>query len=136
MKIKIQTTIKSDISNVWDCWTKPEHIVNWNFASEDWECPSAENDLEVGGKFSFTMAAKDATMKFNFEGIYTQIIENEYIEYVIIDGRQVSINFFRTDEGQVNIVQVFDAEDVNSAELQKSGWQSILNNFKKYVLSQ
>lgn len=133
--ITIETIINAPIAKVWECWNKPEHITGWAFASDDWEAPKAENDLREGGKFTTTMAAKDKSISFDFSGTYTKVLEYEQIEYTIDDGRKVQVRFLETPDG-VKITETFDPESENPGEMQRSGWQSILNNFKKYVESQ
>lgn len=130
--ITIQTTIAAPLTKVWQYWNAPEHITNWAFASDDWECPAAENDLRVGGKFKTVMAAKDKSTSFDFEGEYTQVQEHTNIAYAMSDGRTVNINFDDTPE-EVTVTQTFDPEPENSREMQQAGWQAILDNFKKYV---
>lgn len=130
--ITVQNTINASIDKVWDFWTLPEHIVNWSFASAEWHTPHAENDLREGGKFKSTMAAKDGSMSFDFEGEYTLVKPKEAIEYIMADGRKVEITFKETEEG-VEIVESFDPETQNSEEMQRGGWHAILDNFKSYV---
>ena len=131
-KIIIQATILADITKVWDYWTLPQHIVNWNFASADWYCPNAENDLRAGGHFKYVMASKDGGTSFDFEGVYEDVIEYKKIAYRMPDGREVIVEF--EDNGKTtNVISAFDPEDVNPKEMQQAGWQSILDNFKKYV---
>ncbi len=130
--IQIETTVNAPIEKVWELWTKPDHIVNWSYASDDWHTPHAENDLQKGGKFSSRMEAKDGSMGFDFGGIYDDVIQNEYIEYTIGDGRKVKINFNAKGD-KTEIIESFEAENTNSLEMQKGGWQAILDNFKKYV---
>lgn len=132
--ISIQTHISAPVSKVWDCWVDPQHITNWAFASEDWEAPSAENDVRIGGKFKTVMAAKDKSASFDFTGEYTMVEEHAHIAYDMVDGRHVDIVFKQTPEG-TEVVQTFDPEEENSREMQKNGWQSILDNFKAYVES-
>ncbi len=132
--ITVQTTINAPIEKVWECWTAPEHITQWAFASDDWEAPAAENDLREGGKFSTTMAAKDKSASFDFNGVYTVVKTHERIEYTIEDGREVKIEFAETPEGVV-ITETFEMENENSEEMQRAGWQAIMNNFKKHVES-
>ena len=129
--ITVQTVVNAPLEKVWEFWTKPEHIVNWAFASDDWEAPAAENDLRIGGKFIIVMAAKDKSTSFDFNGVYTSVKENELIEYDIEGGRHVKIEFNELPEG-IQITESFDAENENSEDKQQSGWQSILDNFKKY----
>lgn len=131
-KITVKTIVNAPIEKVWQCWTDPAHITQWNFASDDWECPSSENDLRVGGKFTSVMSAKDKSASFDFGGTYTQVKANELIEYELGDGRQVSIQFISTPNG-TEVVETFDMENQNSEELQRSGWQAILENFKKHT---
>ena len=131
--ITVSTLIPKQLLYVWDCWTKAEHIIHWNFASEDWHCPSAINDLFVEGRFSWRMEAKDGSFGFDFTGRYTNIVEYQLIEYRMDDDRFVSIQFIERAEG-VELVETFEAETENSIELQAMGWQAILDNFKKYCL--
>ncbi len=130
--ITVETTIARDIGTVWRLWTGPEHIQAWNHASDDWECPKAENDLRVGGHFSAIMRAKDGSSSFDFNGTYTAVDHHALLEYVIEGGRQVSVRFVPTDEG-TRVIEMFEPEDMNSRALQESGWQSILDNFKQYA---
>lgn len=130
--ITVQTIIHAPIEKVWEFWTKPEHIVNWAFASDDWEAPSAENDVREGGKFKIVMAAKDKSTSFDFAGIYTDVKEHECIGYDMDDGRHVKTVFTKLPEG-ISVVETFDPETINSEEMQRSGWQAILDNFKKYA---
>ena len=130
--ITVQSNINAPIEKVWECWTGPEHITKWNNASDDWHTPYAENDLRTGGKFKSTMAAKDGSISFDFEGEYTLVEQNKTIKYVMADGRKVEVSFATTPSG-VEVVESFDPETVNQEEMQRGGWQAILDNFKKYV---
>ena len=117
---------------VWENWTEPQHITKWNNASDDWHTPHAENDLRVGGKFLSRMEAKDGSFGFDFEGIYDEIRTMKYIEYHLEDGRQVKIHFI-SDDHSTKVIETFDAETINPIEMQRQGWQAILDNFKKYT---
>lgn len=128
--ITIESTVQAPVAKVWDYWNKPEHITHWAFASDDWHAPKAENDLRTGGKFSTTMAAKDGSFSFEFGGEYTDVKEHKLIEYTMGDGRKVSV-LFTTVEDATKVVETFEAEDENPVEMQREGWQTILNNFKK-----
>ncbi len=136
--ITIQTTVNAPVAKVWDYWTKPEHITHWAFASDDWEAPRAENDLRVGGTFVTVMAAKDKSTSFDFNGTYTAVEPMQVIEYDMQKAeseavaRHVKTVFAATPEG-THITETFDMESQNSEEKQRSGWQAILDNFKKYV---
>ena len=130
--ITIETTVKSSIEKVWKFWTAPEHITHWNNASDDWHTPRAENDLRIGGKFLYRMEAKDGSFGFDFNGIYDEVKVNELIAYKIEDGRKVKITFSKKGN-ETKVVETFEAESENSIELQRNGWQAILDNFKKYV---
>jgi uncharacterized protein YndB with AHSA1/START domain len=130
--ITVQSTINASIEKVWKLWTAPKHVMKWNNASEDWHTPFAENDLKVGRKFKYTMASTDGTMRFDFEGIYTNVVNPSLIEYEMADGRKVKIVFEKDAEG-IKVIESFDPETVNPEEMQKNGWQAILDNFKKYV---
>lgn len=130
--ITVKTTINASINKVWEFWTFPEHITKWNNASPDWHTPYAENDLRENGKFRSIMAAKDGSMSFDFEGEYTLVKQNEAIEYIMDDGRKVEISFKETPDG-VEVIESFDPETQNPEEMQRGGWQAILDNFKSYV---
>ncbi len=130
--ITVHCTVNAPIEKVWDYWTQPKHIVNWSFASDDWEAPSAENDLRVGGKFKTVLAAKDKSTQFDFEGVYTAVQPHALIEYTMADDRHVKVMFSQTPEG-VHLIETFDPEQTNPAELQRAGWQAFLDNFKKYT---
>ena len=130
--ITIESTVNAPAQKVWDYWTKPEHITKWNYASDDWHTPWAKANFREGGSFSARMEAKDGSMGFEFGGVYDVLRTNEYIEYTIGDGRKVKVNF-KSDGNTTHVVQSFEAESQNSVELQKGGWQAILDNFKKYT---
>ena len=135
-KITVQATISADRKKVWNFYTNPDHITKWNFASDDWKCPSARNDLRIGGNYFARMEAKDGSFGFDFEAIYTEITTYERIAYTMGKeagvGRQADVTF--NDIGnQTGVVVTFDAESQNPIEMQRDGWQAILNNFKKYV---
>ncbi len=133
-RIKVETSIPASLSEVWDAYTKPEHIVNWNFAIDTWHCPYAENDLRVGGKFISRMAEKEGPISFDFGGIYTDVKPLEIIKYEMEDGRKVEVYFIHQGS-ETQVIIDFDAETQNSEELQQQGWQAILNNFSRYVVS-
>lgn len=132
--ITVEAVINAPVEKVWQCWTDPEHIKQWAFASDDWEAPFAENDVREGGKFKTTMAAKDGSSKFDFTGIYTLVTPNDRIEYVMDgeDRRQVLARF-ESEGDTTKVTETFDMEHENSEELQRAGWQAILENFKKHV---
>jgi len=130
--ITVQTIVNAPIEKVWKFWTEPGHIIHWNNASDDWHTSRAENDLRVGGKFSARMEAKDGSFGFDFSGDYTNVVEHKTIEYTMGDGRKVKIDF--SSEGNATkVVETFDAENTHPVEMQRSGWQAILDNFKKYT---
>ena len=130
--ITIDSTINANSEKVWIYWTSPDHITKWNFASDDWCCPSAENDLTAGGKYKARMETKDGSFGFDFEAVYDEIIEHKKIVYTIADGRKVTTTFEKLD-GLTKVTTVFEAESENPIEMQRDGWQAIMNNFKKYV---
>lgn len=130
--ITVETTVNAPATKVWNFWNQPEHIKNWCHASDDWHAPFAESNLRPGGKFKTTMAAKDGSFSFDFGGEYTSVIENQLIEYTMGDGRRVRVEF--VDKGNAtSVTEKFDMENTHSEEMQRSGWQSILDNFKKYT---
>lgn len=130
-EITVKITVKGPLGEVWKKWTDPVHIVNWNHANEDWYCPSAQNDLQPGGEFHYMMAARDGSVKFDFNGTYECIDPEKTIIYFIDDGRKVVVSF-KQEEDNVRIIETIEPEEVNSFEIQRSGWQLILDNFKKY----
>ena len=130
--IKVESTINAPISKVWESWTIVEHVKNWNFASSDWHCPNATNNLVVGGEFHYTMSAKDNSMSFDFWGTYENIEIEKSIEILLGDGRKMKVNFDSSDTGTI-VTEEFEPEQENSTEMQRAGWQMILDNFKKYV---
>lgn len=130
--VTVEALVKVPVAKVWEYWSAPQHVTQWCQASEDWHAPYAENDLRTGGKFKTTMAAKDGSFSFDFEGVYTNVQVNNLLEYEMADGRRVKILF--TDLGsETQVVESFEAESTNPVEMQKGGWQAILNNFKKYA---
>lgn len=131
--INITTNINAPKQKVWEYLNDPKHIVHWNFAHESWSCPSAENDLKVGGTFKNRMEAKDGSFGFDFEGTYDQIKDFEEIKYHLEDGRKVETKFTQNEDGSTTLTQNFEPESENDIEMQKGGWQAILDNFKKYV---
>ena len=124
--------INAPVEKVWKLWTMPEHIVKWAYASDDWEAPHAENDVRAGGKFNTAMTAKDGSESFDFTGTYNAVVPHERIEYVIDDGRKVVVQFQRVD-GKTKLTETFEPENINPEDMQKAGWQAILDNFKKYA---
>lgn len=131
-KITVQTPIQADVQKVWDYYTKPEHMTQWNFAADDWHCPKAENDLRPGGKLKSRMEAKNGSFGFDFEATYDEVQEPKKISYTMGDGRQAT-TLFEGSGGNTNLTITFDAENQNPVEMQQQGWQAILNNFKKYT---
>jgi len=132
--ITIETLIDAPLEKVWKHWNAPEHIMKWNAASEDWHTPSSTVDLREGGSFTSRMEAKDGSFGFDFGGTYTKVDHHKQIDYVMEDGRKVSTRFEVKDD-KTHVIESFDPESENSEEMQREGWQSILNNFKKYTES-
>jgi uncharacterized protein YndB with AHSA1/START domain len=130
-KITVQATIKADIKKVWDYYTLPEHITQWNFADPSWHCPKAENDMKIGGRYCARMEARDGSFGFDFEAFYTEIIDGDQFSYGF-GGRTATIKFNDLN-GETEVIVSFDPEDQNPIEMQEAGWQSILNNFKAYT---
>ena len=131
--IRVQAVISAPVEKVWKLYTEPEHVIKWNNPSNDWHTPRAENDLKVGGKFHYRMEAKDGSSGFDFDGIYEQIRTNELIMYSLTDGRKVEVTFTKNNDTRTKIATTFEAESTNPIEMQRNGWQAILDNFKKYV---
>jgi uncharacterized protein YndB with AHSA1/START domain len=131
-RITVAAEINAPFEKVWNAWSNPEAIKQWNQASADWHTTEAENDLSEGGQFRYHMAAKDGSTGFDLKGTYVAVDEFEYIEYELEDGRQVGISFME-DNGITNVTETFEAENQHSPELQQQGWQAIMNSFKQFV---
>lgn len=132
--LTVEATIKAPVEKVWVLWTDPRHITQWNNASDDWHTPEADNDLRPGGKFRSRMEAKDGSAGFDFDGIYKEVVEHQLISYALADGRKVQVHF-NSNQGTTTVTEVFEADSTHSLEMQQTGWQAILDNFKKYVES-
>ncbi|MCU0442092.1 MAG: SRPBCC family protein [Bacteroidia bacterium] len=130
--ITVEAHIEAPIEKVWTYWTQPEHIMNWNAASDDWHTPYAENNLQIGQSFLSRMAAKDGSASFDFKGTYTAIVHHQLIAYTMEDGRKVRIEFEQREQS-THVTEQFDPESENPIELQEAGWQAILNHFKRYT---
>lgn len=131
-KITVETTVNAPVDKVWKLWNGPEHIMKWNTASADWHTTKSEVDLKPGGKFSSRMEAKDGSFGFDFAGVYDVIKPNQQIDYTMGDGRKVN-NEFSSQGGSTKMTVTFDAENENPVEMQKGGWQAILDSFKSYA---
>lgn len=131
-KITIKTQVKGGVQQVWNAYTDPQHIINWNFATPEWHCPKATNDLSIGGEYFTRMEAKDGSFGFDFKAIYKELTPEQSFVYVLEDGREVGVTF--TPQGDTTeIIIVFDPENQNPTEMQQAGWQAILDNFKRYA---
>jgi uncharacterized protein YndB with AHSA1/START domain len=130
--VTVGTTVRAPREKVWECWTEPSHIVKWCHASEDWEAPHADNDVRVGGKFKTVMAAKDGSTRFDFEGVYTKVKQYELIEYVINDGRRVNVQFTSLPDS-IQLTETFEMEKIHPEQVQRAGWQAILDHFQIYT---
>ena len=130
--ITIKAIVNAPVEKVWNAWSNPEDIMKWNSASDDWHTPKAENDLRTGGKFLSRMEAKDGSWGFDFAGVYDNVEKFKVIEYTMGDGRRVEITF-KPNGNNTHVVESFDAEETNPVDMQRMGWQAIMDNFKKYV---
>lgn len=130
-KITVSATINAQLQKVWDSYTNPKHIVNWNFADPSWHCPSADNDMQIGGIYNARMEARDGSFGFDFVAIYTEINQHESFSYEF-GGRKATVHF-KNSGNHTEVIITFDPESENPIEMQKSGWQLILNNFKSYT---
>ena len=130
--INISTTVNAPVEKVWQHWTNPQAIIKWHTASPDWHTPKAEQELQPEGKFSYRMEAKDGSFGFDFSGVFDEVKPNNYLEYTLDDGRKVTVNF--TSKGNESYIeQSFEPEKTIPVEMQRGGWQNILDNFKQYV---
>lgn len=132
--LTVEIRVKGSIDNVWKYWTMPEHITMWNFASDDWYCPTATNILKPEGRFSSRMEARDGSFGFDFSGTYKKVEHHRQLISVLDDNRTVETTFQDLGD-EIRIVECFEPEDENAYEDQLKGWQMILDNFKKYVES-
>lgn len=133
-RITVEATVNAPAEKVWEFWTKPEHITQWNSASPDWHTPRSENDVRVGGKFNARMEAKDGSFGFDFGGTYDEVVPNQRLAYTIGDGRKVEVDFKANGDNTL-VTETFEAEGMNPVEMQRGGWQAILDNFKRYTES-
>ena len=133
--ITVTTTVNAPVAKTWDCFTNPEHITQWNFASSDWCCPHAVNDRVPGGKLLWRMEAKDGTIGFDLKATYQRIIPQQELHYTLEDGRQVRVLFTET-QGRTQVTETFEPENQNPPEMQQEGWQAILENFRLYTENQ
>lgn len=132
--VTIEAVVNAAVEKVWELWNNPKHVTQWNHASDDWHSPSAENDLRVGGTFLYRMEAKDGSFGFDFGGTYDDVTPNKRLAYTIGDGRKVEV-LFDGEGSSTKITSTFEAENQNPVEMQRGGWQAILDNFKKYAES-
>ncbi len=133
-KIAIETIVNRPLAQVWDAFTLPEHVMRWNYASDDWHCPDAKNDLRTGGMFSYTMASTDGAMSFEFYGTYEDVQPHSRIFYKLGDGREVEV-LFSEENGVTSVKETFDPENIHPPEMQRAGWRAILDNFRKHTES-
>jgi uncharacterized protein YndB with AHSA1/START domain len=131
MKITVEAVVNAPVTKVWNAYTTPDDIKQWNAASDDWHTTKSAVDLRVGGTFTSRMEAKDGSFGFDFAGTYTRIVPNELIEYSFGD-RAGAVEFVPGTNG-VKVRVTFDAESENPVEQQRQGWQAILNNFARHV---
>ncbi len=132
MKITVETLVNADLATVWSAWTTPEDIMQWNNASPDWHTPAARLDLRTGGRFCSRMEARDGSMGFDFEGTFTAVVPQQRIAYRMDDDREVTV-LFAEEAGGVRVTETFDAESENPADMQRAGWQAILDNFSRHA---
>ena len=129
--ITISVTVEADKNKAWEYYTSPNHITHWNFADPSWHCPSATNDLTVGGRYIARMEAKDGSIGFDFDAVYTDVVIGKRVTYTF-GGRHATITFSGLD-GRVEVTVTFDPETEHPVEVQRHGWQAILDNFKRYT---
>lgn len=132
MKITVETLVHAPLAHVWQTWSNPTDMKQWNAAQDDWHTPYCTIDLREGGEFLARMEAKDGSAGFDFGGVYTKVEPQKTVEYRMGDGREVEVNFIQQADG-VLVTTTFDAETVNAPERQRQGWQAILDNFGRYA---
>jgi uncharacterized protein YndB with AHSA1/START domain len=133
--ITVSTVVHAPLEVAWKVWTQPEHVTAWNFASDDWACPEATNDLQVGGEFHYAMAAKDGSFKFDFWGTHKDIQPHQRIESIMGDGRYMLVEFEAVSSSETKVTESFEPESQNPREMQQGGWQAILENYRKHAES-
>lgn len=131
-KITISTTTSASVGRAWRAFTTPADIIHWNFANDDWSCPSAEIDLRVGGAYKARMEAKDKSFGFDFEAVYEEVEPHKALTLLMGDGRRARTTFEAVGT-ETKVTTVFDAEAQNSLDMQRSGWQAILDNFRRHI---
>lgn len=131
-KININARIRTPIATSWERWTNPDHITQWNFATPAWHCPRATNELQPGGRYYARMEARDGSVGFDFEGVYDVVTDYQHLRYTLANGRQVDTRFAEADGATIISLSV-DAESENPIDMQREGWQAILDNFKSYA---
>lgn len=135
LRITVETTVPVSPELAWEYWTNPVHITQWNQASEDWHTPRAESDLREGGKFSSRMESKDGKYGFDFGGVYDKVEPYRLLDSTLGDERKVHVTFTPVAAG-TKVVETFEAEGENSVELQRQGWQAIMDSYRRYVVKQ
>ena len=135
ISITVETSVPVSPKLAWEYWTQPKHITQWNQASDDWHTPRAENDLRVGGKFSSRMESRDGKIGFDFWGIYDEVEPFSLLSSTLGDERKVRVVFESVTEG-TKVTETFEAEGENTIELQRQGWQAIMDSFRRYVEKQ
>ena len=132
--ITLTASVSVSLQKAWAIWNEPQHIIHWNFASDDWQCPSSSVDLRTGGRFSSRMEAKDGSFGFDFWGTYDEVVPFQTVRSTLGDGRKMEVRFSE-NQGKVTVTESFETEDQNTAERQREGWQAILDNYKTYAES-
>jgi uncharacterized protein YndB with AHSA1/START domain len=130
--ISVSTTVDVPRSETWHYYTEAEHVINWNFASEDWHCPAARNDLREGGTFAITMASKDGNMEVELEGTYEEIKPEQHIAYTLENGNKVTVDFKDQDDGTRVDIR-FEPDPDEDHDSQRDQWEGILGNFRQYA---
>jgi uncharacterized protein YndB with AHSA1/START domain len=130
--IKVKALVDAPLSQVWNKWTNPQDVMEWNNASDDWHTPFARNDLRIGGKFLYRMESRDGQNGFDFSGVYREVVPEQSIAYTLDDGRSASVQF-AVQGPAILVTEMFDPEKETPIELQRAGWQAILDNFKRHV---
>jgi uncharacterized protein YndB with AHSA1/START domain len=132
--VTVETTVNIPLDKAWDCFTNPAHVTHWNFASPDWYCPKAENDLRAGGRFTYSMAAKDGSFSFDFSGVHEEVEIHKRIKTLLDDGRIMEVSFQSNGDNTL-VTETFEPENIHPVEFQKAGWQAILDNYKLHAES-
>lgn len=130
--VTIDTFVNATPAEAWTAFTTAEAITQWNQATPEWHCPSADVDLRVGGTYLARMEARDGSFGFDFEAVYEEVDVDRGVTLLMGDGRRARTTFVAEGDG-TRVTTTFDAEPTNPVDMQRDGWQAILNSYAAWV---